>query len=101
MKGPVVTQTVQPTPTPNLQHIQKTIQNQPKSKSTPTNDSNHLPPHLIAAEARNFTHHKRVGDYFLGEVLGEGSFAKTRLGAHVFSGEKVSTNFYPHTALIR
>lgn len=48
------------------------------------------PPHLIADEAKNFVHQKRVGDYFLGAVLGEGSFAKTRLGAHVFSGEKVS-----------
>ena len=33
-----------------------------QSKSTP-NDSNHLPAHLIAPEARNFAHHKRVGDY--------------------------------------
>lgn len=33
-----------------------------QSKPTP-NDSNHLPAHLIAPEARNFAHHKRVGDY--------------------------------------
>lgn len=68
-----------------------TVATMMKQQSKPTpNDSNHLPAHLIAPEARNFAHHKRVGDYFLGEVLGEGSFAKTRLGAHVFSGEKVA-----------
>ena len=32
---------------------------------------------------------QRVGDYLLGEKLGEGSFAKVRVGLHVLSGEKV------------
>ena len=63
---------------------------QPNKASMKIDSCYFPPPHLIAPEAKNFSHHKRVGDYFLGEVLGEGSFAKTRLGAHVFSGEKVS-----------
>jgi len=33
---------------------------------------------------------QRVGDYLLGEKLGEGSFAKVRVGLHVISREKVS-----------
>ncbi|CBY39125.1 unnamed protein product [Oikopleura dioica] len=37
----------------------------------------------------DFPHYKRVGDYLLGEKLGEGSFAKVRVGLHVLSGEKV------------
>ena len=35
---------------------------------------------------------QRVGDYLLGEKLGEGSFAKVRVGLHVISREKVSDN---------
>ena len=38
---------------------------------------------------------QRVGDYLLGEKLGEGSFAKVRVGLHVISREKVSKNFCP------
>ena len=33
--------------------------------------------------------HKRVGSYVLGRSLGEGSFAKVRLGVHVLTKEKV------------
>ena len=33
---------------------------------------------------------QRVGDYLLGEKLGEGSFAKVRVGLHVLSREKVT-----------
>ena len=36
---------------------------------------------------------QRVGDYLLGEKLGEGSFAKVRVGLHVMSREKVSRSF--------
>ena len=36
---------------------------------------------------------QRVGDYLLGEKLGEGSFAKVRVGLHVLSGEKVRMCF--------
>ena len=32
---------------------------------------------------------KKVGNYVLGKVIGEGSFAKVRLGKHVDTGEKV------------
>ena len=38
---------------------------------------------------------QRVGDYLLGEKLGEGSFAKVRVGLHVISREKVSKIFCP------
>ena len=36
---------------------------------------------------------QRVGDYLLGEKLGEGSFAKVRVGLHVLSREKVKSTF--------
>jgi Neu-associated kinase len=36
---------------------------------------------------------QRVGDYLLGEKLGEGSFAKVRVGLHVLSGEKVRLTY--------
>ena len=32
---------------------------------------------------------KRVGGYILGRTLGEGSFAKVRLGTHIGTDEKV------------
>ena len=32
---------------------------------------------------------KRVGGYILGRTLGEGSFAKVRLGTHITTNEKV------------
>lgn len=34
---------------------------------------------------------KKVGNYVLGRVIGEGSFAKVRLSKHVDTGEKVGT----------
>ena len=33
---------------------------------------------------------KRVGGYVLGSLLGEGSFAKVRLGSHIMTRERVS-----------
>lgn len=33
---------------------------------------------------------KRVGGYILGRTLGEGSFAKVRLGTHIATNEKVN-----------
>ncbi|XP_039253382.2 uncharacterized protein LOC120330486 isoform X2 [Styela clava] len=38
----------------------------------------------------NFSHHKRVADYLLGKSVGEGSFAKVRLGLHVQTAEEVA-----------
>ena len=37
------------------------------------------------------TRRRRVGNYALGGVLGEGSFAKVLLGTHILTGEEVST----------
>ena len=37
-----------------------------------------------------FPHSKRVGGYLLGKTIGEGSFAKVKLGLHIVTGEKVS-----------
>ncbi|PRP76753.1 putative 5-amp-activated protein kinase [Planoprotostelium fungivorum] len=37
-----------------------------------------------------------VGEYEIGEVLGEGSFAKIRLGTHKTTGEKVALKFIQH-----
>ena len=36
------------------------------------------------------TRRRRVGNYALGGVLGEGSFAKVLLGTHILTGEEVS-----------
>ena len=44
---------------------------------------------------------QRVGDYLLGEKLGEGSFAKVRVGLHVMSREKVSRSFFICILFIR
>lgn len=37
----------------------------------------------------NFTHYKRVSDYLLGKTIGEGSFARVRLGLHVHTAHEV------------
>ena len=42
---------------------------------------------------------QRVGDYLLGEKLGEGSFAKVRVGLHVMSREKVILAFFQNSEL--
>lgn len=44
----------------------------------------------VKTSQQDFPHYKRVGDYLLGEKLGEGSFAKVRVGLHVMSREKVA-----------
>ena len=44
---------------------------------------------------------QRVGDYLLGEKLGEGSFAKVRVGLHVMSREKVILAFFQNSELAR
>jgi len=40
----------------------------------------------------NFPHYKRVSDYLLGTCIGEGSFAKVRVGLHCPTKEKVRPN---------
>ena len=37
---------------------------------------------------------KRVGGYVLGSLLGEGSFAKVRLGSHIMTRERVRMLLY-------
>jgi len=39
---------------------------------------------------RNFPHSKKVGNYLLGNTLGEGSFAKVKEALHIPTGERVS-----------
>ena len=46
-----------------------------------------------------FAHHKRVADYLLGKSVGEGSFAKVRLGLHVQTAEEVSLPTWFHVFL--
>nr|CAB3254896.1 hormonally up-regulated neu tumor-associated kinase homolog A [Phallusia mammillata] len=41
-------------------------------------------------EEENFPHYKRVSDYLLGSCIGEGSFAKVRVGLHCPTKEKVA-----------
>ena len=40
---------------------------------------------------RNFSHSKKVGNYLLGNTLGEGSFAKVKEALHIPTGERVGT----------
>ena len=40
-------------------------------------------------EIEPFKQGRRVGCYFLGRTLGEGSFAKVKEGLHIITGEKV------------
>jgi len=42
------------------------------------------------AGIKQFPHSKRVGNYLISKTLGEGSFAKVKLGLHVPTEEKVS-----------
>lgn len=49
-----------------------------------------LPSIKTTARRQKFSYSKKVGNYLLGEVIGEGSFAKVRIGLHVLTGEKVS-----------
>lgn len=43
----------------------------------------------IATERRG-TNSKNIGQFILGEKLGEGTFGKVRLGTHILTGEKVN-----------
>ena len=40
-------------------------------------------------ERRNSNTPKNIGQFILGEKLGEGTFGKVRLGTHILTGEKV------------
>ncbi|PRP76030.1 putative 5-amp-activated protein kinase [Planoprotostelium fungivorum] len=42
---------------------------------------------------------KSVGDYVVGEVIGQGAFSKVNLGLHKNTGEKVALKFIDHHAL--
>ena len=44
---------------------------------------------------RNFPHSKKVGNYLLGNTLGEGSFAKVKEALHIPTGERVSCTLIP------
>lgn len=37
---------------------------------------------------------KNIGQFILGEKLGEGTFGKVRLGTHILTGEKVNLLYY-------
>ena len=60
------------------------------------NDTPYLPPKVteIAKETlRNFPHSKKVGNYLLGNTLGEGSFAKVKEALHIPTGERVGFGY--------
>jgi len=42
--------------------------------------------------SEDFPHYKKVSDYLLGSTIGEGSFAKVRVGLHLPTKEKVRNN---------
>ncbi|XP_045196682.2 hormonally up-regulated neu tumor-associated kinase homolog isoform X2 [Mercenaria mercenaria] len=57
------------------------------------NDTPYLPPKVIDVPKdilRNFPHSKKVGNYLLGNTLGEGSFAKVKEALHIPTGERVA-----------
>ena len=61
------------------------------------NDTPFLPPKVtdVAKETlRNFPHSKKVGNYLLGNTLGEGSFAKVKEALHIPTGERVRFFFF-------
>ena len=61
------------------------------------NDTPFLPPKVtdVAKETlRNFPHSKKVGNYLLGNTLGEGSFAKVKEALHIPTGERVRVFFF-------
>ena len=45
-------------------------------------------------DLKKFLQCKRVGNYFLGKTLGEGSFAKVKEGFHSPTGEKVNHSIH-------
>jgi hypothetical protein len=59
---------------------------------------------MIQDETKNYKYHKRekstdvndrrgnnmnIGNFILGEKIGEGTFGKVRVGTHILTGEKV------------
>ena len=42
-----------------------------------------------AIDKRGSNSNKNIGQFILGEKLGEGTFGKVRLGTHILTGEKV------------
>lgn len=55
--------------------------------------SSYVPEEVWEAEqavVRTFPHSKRVGQYLLGRLIGEGSFAKVRESLHTTTAYKVS-----------
>lgn len=62
------------------------------------NDTPYLPPKVTDVPKdilRNFPHSKKVGNYLLGNTLGEGSFAKVKEALHIPTGERVSDVYFP------
>ncbi|XP_052809169.1 MAP/microtubule affinity-regulating kinase 4-like [Mya arenaria] len=58
-----------------------------------SNDTPFLPPKVTDVPKeilRNFQHSKKVGNYLLGNTLGEGSFAKVKEALHIPTGERVA-----------
>lgn len=44
-------------------------------------------------ERRGSNSSKNIGQFILGEKLGEGTFGKVRLGTHILTGEKVKNKY--------
>lgn len=69
------------------------------SESSSVHHINHprLPPAVSTVPAdhiRGYVHNKRVNNYLVGSLLGEGSFAKVKEAFHILVGEKVSCYSY-------
>ncbi|KAH3736696.1 uncharacterized protein LOC127851398 [Dreissena polymorpha] len=52
------------------------------------------------ASKTQFDKKKKVGNYLLGKIVGEGSFAKVRQGLHIIAREKVAVKIVPKKAVL-
>ncbi len=57
--------------------------------STRENKNNYRDKSSQPTEKRTSNGSKNIGQFILGEKLGEGTFGKVRMGTHILTGEKV------------
>ena len=72
------------------------VENRQNNNNIPNNDNPELKlknsPKKTPTKKKNSSRHrtKNIGNFILGEKLGEGTFATVRLGTHILTGEKVA-----------
>ena len=72
------------------------VENRQNNNNIPNNDNPELKlknsPKKTPTKKKNSSRHrtKNIGNFILGDKLGEGTFATVRLGTHILTGEKVA-----------